>query len=206
MLGWLRDTTIAAVYTASTIYQGGIMIQLKSLVAAGALATAALASGMASAADVSQASQTLTFDSGTAYFGHSFTSAAAGDTFADNFSFSGSGVLSSVVSAFTNPSLSDAIQITGFQVINSAGFILSGAKWSEGAFDSWTAASSGSLLNDSYIVKVTGKLLTSAATSYSGSVSVTAVPEPETVAMLVAGLGLIGFAGRRRNKGASKPF
>jgi hypothetical protein len=31
-----------------------------------------------------------------------------------------------------------------------------------------------------------------------GGVAVTAVPEPETYAMLLAGLGLVGFAARRR--------
>lgn len=182
------------------------MVKLKSLMAAGALATAALASGVASAADVSQGTQALSFDAGTAYFGHSFTSAAAGDTFADKFTFSGSGVLSSIVSAFTNPALADAIQITNFQVFNSSGFSLDGNKWSEGVLDSWTAASAGSIASDSYFVLVTGKLLSSAATSYSGSVSVSAVPEPETIAMLAVGLGMIGFAGRRRNKDAKKLF
>ncbi|MDP1659273.1 MAG: FxDxF family PEP-CTERM protein [Methylotenera sp.] len=34
--------------------------------------------------------------------------------------------------------------------------------------------------------------------TYLGGVSVAAVPEPETYAMLLAGLGLIGFAARRR--------
>lgn len=34
--------------------------------------------------------------------------------------------------------------------------------------------------------------------SYTGGISVAAVPEPETYAMLLAGLGLIGFAARRR--------
>lgn len=182
------------------------MVKLKTLMAAGALATAALTSGMASAADVSQGSQALTFDGGTAYFGHSFATAAAGDTFSDKFTFSGTGVLSSIVSAFTNPSLSDAISITNFQVFNSAGFSLDGTQWSTGVVDNWTAGSTGSIASDNYFVLVTGKLLSSAATSYSGSVSVTAVPEPETFAMLAVGLGMIGFAGRRRNKDAKKLF
>ncbi|MBV7535955.1 FxDxF family PEP-CTERM protein [Duganella sp. sic0402] len=181
------------------------MVKLKSLMAAGALATAALASGVASAADVSQ-TQALSFSSGTAYFGHSFDVATAGDTFSDKYTFSGTGVLSSIVSAFTNPLLSDAIQITNFQVFNSAGFSLDGTKWSEGASDVWTAGSTASIASDSYYVLVTGKLLSSAATAYSGSVSVSAVPEPETFAMLAVGLGMIGFAGRRRNKDAKKLF
>ena len=39
---------------------------------------------------------------------------------------------------------------------------------------------------------------TSNPSFYVGAVAVTAVPEPETYAMLLAGLGLLGFAARRR--------
>lgn len=176
------------------------MVKLKSLMAAGALATAALASGMASAADVSQGTQALSFTNGTAFFGHSFGTGSIGDTFADKYTFSGTGVLSAFVGAFTAPSLADAIEITNFQVFNSAGFSLDGYQWSQGAQDNWTAATTGAIQNDSYYVLVTGKLLSSAATSYAGTVSVSAVPEPETFGMLAAGLGLIGFVARRRNK------
>jgi hypothetical protein len=35
---------------------------------------------------------------------------------------------------------------------------------------------------------------------YNGAISVAAVPEPETYAMLLAGLGVMGFIARRRNK------
>jgi hypothetical protein len=182
------------------------MIRINSLVAASALATAMLASGVASAADVTQASQALSLGNGATYFGHTFDVAAVGDTFSDRYTFStvGATTLGSIVSAFTSPLLSDAIQITNFQIFNSSGFSLDGTKWSDGTADVWTAASTGALVADNYYVLVTGKLLSSAATAYSGSLTVTAVPEPETFAMLAAGLGLIGFAGRRRDKQAKK--
>ncbi|MBK9347554.1 MAG: PEP-CTERM sorting domain-containing protein [Burkholderiales bacterium] len=39
--------------------------------------------------------------------------------------------------------------------------------------------------------------------SYGGNIGVTAVPEPETYAMLLAGLGLMGAIARRRNNKAA---
>ena len=42
--------------------------------------------------------------------------------------------------------------------------------------------------------------------SYSGNISVSAVPEPQTYAMLLAGLGLLVFMARRRNSGTGSSF
>ena len=55
-----------------------------------------------------------------------------------------------------------------------------------------------------YTLSVAGQTFTQFATSktvgYDGSFSVTAVPEPESYAMLLAGLGLMGTIARRRSK------
>lgn len=37
--------------------------------------------------------------------------------------------------------------------------------------------------------------------SYSGTLNMAVVPEPDTVALLIGGLGLVGFVARRRQKG-----
>ncbi len=52
-----------------------------------------------------------------------------------------------------------------------------------------------------YKLEVLGKSAsTSAAAGYNGNMILAAVPEPESYAMLMAGLGLLGFVSRRRKK------
>jgi len=52
-----------------------------------------------------------------------------------------------------------------------------------------------------YFYEVTGDVTGTVGGSYTLSSTVSLVPEPETYAMLLAGLGLIGFSVRRRNNG-----
>ena len=54
-----------------------------------------------------------------------------------------------------------------------------------------------------YSLQVTGTFVpwaSAASGAYNVAVTVAAVPEPETFAMLLAGLGLVGFIGRRRSR------
>lgn len=53
---------------------------------------------------------------------------------------------------------------------------------------------------NNYYIKVNGVSTGSMGSSYNGYITVTAVPEPETFAMLLAGLGLMGSIAMRRNK------
>jgi hypothetical protein len=50
-----------------------------------------------------------------------------------------------------------------------------------------------------YYLNVSGIATGSQGGLYNGAISVAAVPEPETYAMLLAGLGVMGFIARRRN-------
>lgn len=174
------------------------MSKFKSWAGALALAGTALATGTAGAAGIDQV-QTLVIDGGSTVLGHAFDAGSANTSFTDRFNFSLSSLstLSSVISAFTAQG-PDTISITGFSIFNSGGLSLGGTQLSSGAFDAWTLGSNH-LVADSYSLLVTGKVLTSAATSYGGSLVVAAVPEPETYAMLLAGVGVVGLLGRRRN-------
>ena len=57
----------------------------------------------------------------------------------------------------------------------------------------WSASSAGN-----YYVAVGGLSNGTQGGIYNGAISVTAVPEPETYAMMLAGLGALGFLARRR--------
>lgn len=168
----------------------------KKIFAAVALAAASLAAGSAYAADISQ-SKTITLTGGTIDYGRSLQ-ANAGDTFRDrwNFTLSSTGDIGTGVVA-VSPGLVDAIAITGFSLFNSAGLSLGGVQHASGLADVWTI-NTNHLVADSYYLLITGTVLTSQAISYGGNVTVTAVPEPATYGMLLAGLGVAGFLARRR--------
>ena len=51
-----------------------------------------------------------------------------------------------------------------------------------------------------YYLNITGVTNGTAGGIYTGAISVTAVPEPETYAMFLAGLGIMGAIAARRNK------
>ena len=59
---------------------------------------------------------------------------------------------------------------------------------------------SGGAAPGSYTLTVSGYKVTPALNGlYAGNISISPVPEPETYAMLLAGLGLLGLSARRRN-------
>ena len=68
-----------------------------------------------------------------------------------------------------------------------------------GITGSTAVISMSTLPADTYTLEIRGNVVGTYGGTYSGSLNVAAIPEPETYALLMAGLGLIGFVARRKN-------
>jgi hypothetical protein len=166
--------------------------------------TLALAGAMsvpAFAADQSHPPETLVFDNSAAFFGGLFTGNNEGNTFSDRFNFnlsSGGSIVADLLSLSGNER--NGLDITGYSLYGTSGLIQTGTQLSTGATDQWSLTSSVLGAGDYYLL-VTGSSMSNSAGKFYGSVTVSPVPEPATYGMLIAGLGLIGFMGRRRKPG-----
>jgi hypothetical protein len=164
------------------IHQGKHM-KFKTLIAAVTLAASSFGAFAGSA----------TFAGGVAYFQNDPLAASHGFTQTINFSGLAAG-LYDIVGGLSGTNM------------NFTAVDLDGAGW-----DLTNVNGKKSKFGLGFLEVTGGKPLTltlkgttfGAAGSYNGSISVTAVPEPETFAMLLAGLGLMGAIARRRNKTAA---
>jgi PEP-CTERM motif len=111
----------------------------------------------------------------------------------------------SVIAGFTNKS---NLTISEFELEDVSGLTKSQIQADSDAniiIETFPNSSTGTLsfsgLNNTstYALEVEGNLANGATHgSFAGNVSVNPVPEPSTYAMLLAGLGLVGFSARRR--------
>ena len=133
-------------------------------------------------------------------FGYTSANRATGVSFTDTIFFTTSALSSLVTSAVDNTySGGDLSKIQNFAgsilTPNGTTYVL-GNPYDDGGSQGF----SGEFTNvpaGLYKLTVSGTIGSSAG-GYTVSISTTPVPEPETYALLVAGLGLLGFVGARR--------
>ncbi|MBP0596615.1 FxDxF family PEP-CTERM protein [Herbaspirillum sp. LeCh32-8] len=176
---------------------------LSSLLLAASLATAG---GAVHAAQINGTSP-LEFEGKTSTFGTAFDTSQSGQTFLQNFTFSNSSA-ATATSAVISIALGDssALDITGF-TLSGNGQTWSGTKSVVGGTQYFTLRASNIAAGD-YTLAVTGSVTGSAGGSFGGNISVAAVPEASTTAMMLSGLALVGFAAvrsRRRNQQQHAP-
>lgn len=163
----------------------------------------AAASAFAGAADFERTA-VLDLVDGTAGFGPDVEFAAGSQqkTFSDLFYFT-IPALSNAVSNISAVSLDETsgIDFTLFSLFK-VGSSVAAATGSLQADSGLWILSGDNLTGGDYYFKIEGVVTTTDVTIYSGNLLVSAVPEAQTYAMLLAGLGLVGFVARRRKAAA----
>lgn len=129
-----------------------------------------------------------------------FGNPGVGSTFSDSITFS-------IPVGALGTGGANTISLGGNGVIFTL-FSLAEAAW--GTVYGATGGTSSSLtfvgggVPGSYTLSVAGyKINPALSGSYSGNINLNPVPEPETYAMLLAGLALVGFTARRRKNSAA---
>ncbi|WP_181017571.1 FxDxF family PEP-CTERM protein [Zemynaea arenosa] len=180
------------------------MAKMKSLVAALALAGASLGAP-AFAADISGAPQDIVLTDNAGFFGAVFNMNNEGNTFEDMFRFTAAAG-DSVAAIVGSPSLqaTSGLDITGFDVYAADGggagsLVASGMSLSSGSFDVWTV-SAANLEGGDYWLLVSGTMVDNSGAALGGAITLTPVPEPAEYAMLLGGLGVLGWMSRRRKQ------
>lgn len=174
------------------------MKKINTILSALVLATASFG---AQAADAGSVVANLDLTEGFAAFGDKFAGNNDLNTFSDKYQFSFTGV-NSLTADLTSidKSAKNGLNVTNFALYDFGGALLStGTQASTGLVDAWTI-SYDNLAAGSYFLRVEGNIAGKAATDFSGNLALAPVPEPETYAMMLGGLGLLAFTARRRKQ------
>jgi hypothetical protein len=189
-------------------------MKLKSLVLSALFAGAAFASQGAAAQAIDRSVPLVTVGDGVggfnAHFGDTFAASTVGNTFTDLFTFNIStpfDAAASVTSSYLNTPQSKDLLITGFSLyrydpgtmailgtaiagVNETGF-------GSHPTDSWSLSAYG-LSSGYYALQVNGQVLGAGGGAFGGDLTVSPVPEPQSWAMLLAGMGMLGMAAHRK--------
>lgn len=187
-------------------------MKIKNIIIASMIAGASLIGTTAYAAPVGK-TVTVNMDNDgeggfNAHFGNSFNGSNMGNTFVDKYLFTLSGnydSAASVTSSFLKSGTIKDLQITNFSIVQydplnqSVLQTYAGSNVTTGITDHWELNATG-LQTGSYYLQVDGKVIGNGGGSYGSdlTVSISAVPEPETYGMLLAGMGLLGLVARRK--------
>ena len=113
-----------------------------------------------------------------------------------NTAGSNSGTIASAIDGNGWASFSTSLWDSSIQLVAGTVTSLGAGAWSS-IFNYAPLTVAGS----PYSIHIDGVTLsTSTQASYGGSMTISPIPEPETYAMLLAGLGLMGFVARRRQR------
>ena len=169
----------------------------KHLLAILALASSTLIAPAAHAGKI-ESSTTIDLLGPTATFGNLFTGGNAGQVFSDTYRFTTNamGVLSADLFVKTSNDR-NGLAISDFALYDANGNLLGDSAFAKGAANLWSL-NVANLAAGSYFLQVNGSLLSNAAGKYSANLAFAPMPEPASVAIMAAGLGLIGFGMRRR--------
>jgi hypothetical protein len=189
-------------------------MKLKSLVLSALFAGAAFASQGAAAQAIDRSVPLVTVGDGVggfnAHFGDTFAASTVGSTFTDLFTFNIStpfDAAASVTSSYLNTPQTKDLLITGFSLyrydpgtmailgtaiagVNETGF-------GSHPTDSWSLSAYG-LSSGYYALQVNGQVLGAGGGAFGGDLTVSPVPEPQSWAMLLAGMGMLGMAAHRK--------
>ncbi|MEC5163366.1 MULTISPECIES: FxDxF family PEP-CTERM protein [unclassified Janthinobacterium] len=128
---------------------------------------------------------------------------ASGNYFSDKYYFTTGEVydLSSLITSL-RPGASQGLTLTGFELRNANGIVFHGTQDISAGHpadeQAWSFSSVHPLEVGFYFIEINGYVASANGGSYGGNVAVASVPEADTYAMLLAGLGLLGFTARRR--------
>jgi PEP-CTERM motif len=145
-------------------------------------------------------------------YGNTFASASTGVTFFDDYIFTiPNGSVNSVTSSINLDSILGLNNLQARLYTGNAHYTGPAAPgtlmsaWGTTVNYSPTVSATTVVLNPlllnagTYTLQIRGTVVGTAGGSYSGVLNLAPpVPEPETYAMMIAGLGLVGFAARRR--------
>ena len=155
--------------------------------------------------DISSPSRAITLAAnGSVNFGDKFKNNQKNNTFADKFTFTTTGFsdVDLIVTSISTSSL-NGLNLTGLGLYNAQGQVVAGSSVLSGIEDKWTL-SANHLAAGAYFFKVSGNLVSNTGATFAANGHIMpAVPEPETYAMLLGGLAMLGFVARRRKNAAA---